>query len=98
MELSETGGKIMIGEKTSCVTALEGTNAPGFAEAAFAEYISEMFLASKTIKRRKPAQLEMARLTRQAVEALECLNQRLGCQPHADGETEANCPKKAGSQ
>ena len=57
-----------------------------------------MFLASETIKRRKPAQLEMARLTRQAVEALECLNQRLGCQPHADGETGINRPKKAGSQ
>ncbi len=88
----------MIGEKTSRVAALEGANAPGIAEAAFAEYISEMFLASDTIKRRKPAQLEMARLTRQAVEALECLNQRLGCQPHADGDTGINCPKKAGNQ
>ncbi len=81
----------MIGEKTSYVDSAEGANAPRIAEAAHAECISEIFLVSEAIKRRKLAQLEMARLTRQAVEAMECLTQRMGWQPHTDGEAGASC-------
>lgn len=83
----------MIGEKTNYVSTAERAHAPRIAEVAYAEYISEIFLSSEVIKRRKQAQLEMARLTQQAVEAMECLTQRMISSPVQTAK-EGKLPKK----
>lgn len=88
----------MIGEKTNYVDTAERANAPRIAEVAYVEYLSEIFLASEVIKQRKQAQLEMARLTRQAVKALECLTQRMSSSPVQTGKPGASCQKQAGNQ
>ncbi len=89
----------MIGEITGYAGTPEGANATRTAEAADADYISGIYPVSEAIKRSKSAQLEMARLTQQAVEAMECLTQRIGCQPsYRRGSRRQAAIKQAGNQ
>ncbi len=89
----------MVGNDTSFVEMREGTTVMCASPVVKTDHIRELLLVSEAIKQIRLAELEMAKLTRQAIEALDRLARQRGGQPGSNREAGAlDTVHRAGNQ